>query len=1116
MGFKFSFLCDLLSDLEANRIVKASTAARSRDPDISTINSWFKLHRRQIAEKDTDLLALLSCFFPEKRTDRVYWLQDASLARVIARCLLLGVSRKEELDSWRASGGSDLGQCVENVMRQAENYVPNGRELILEEIDAAMDKLASRCRFSGPRLRRQHTAVDVEDTLGPLYRRVSSRDAKWLTRLILKSYCPVMLPGKFILHKIHFLLPHLLLLQDSFEAAAGMLSTSPLNCFQPCPEPGVARLLCENAIQYLIPRIGIKVGRPDFYKARSIKHCCQMVGRRRMSVERKYDGEYCQIHVNLSQQPDCIQIFSKSGKDSTIDRIGIHNVIKQCLRMGQRDCIFSRRCILEGELLVWSDREEKILEFHKLRKYITRSGAFIGTDSDSQPRPYEHLMIMFYDVLLYDDNICLAWPHRERRLLLKKLIAQIPGRAGIAEQEVIDFSRSDSKSRLERTFARGIAQRWEGFVLKCCDEPYFPILSTEMDQTFGRWIKLKKDYIPGLGDTVDLVLIGGGYNSRDASALKGIQDLLWTHFHVGCLENKNAVSQFNALPKFRIVDVIDHHSLSQKFMHLLNSIGRFRACEPDSNSAFIVQKGRTDLPDMDAAFKVPFVVELLGSGFDKPSNASYFTLRFPRVLKIHVDRAFEETVSFAELQELAEKARSVPTDELLQETATWRKRVEHKDNRSEYIVDRSQDTTVSRCSTPSAASISPSSVSPSSRQVLSTSPSVPRHSLVTHSPGTSPLCQEIQTTWERSRARPVIKRRLSSAFQDVSEEGHQRKNQKISHASEQDIVIFTDNSQVSLQAQQTTPLSSCALTSLDNIQPRKDSAGLGSRGSIMMASVQDENSVSQRATSHQLHDKTEVIERNRSTVVQETGTVSVPQNPDKAIPVKICLRSPLTTIPIYIGRSLSSNLDGRNHIPETRECRVTSDACHFIDELVNTKTRQALTRSNPAAASANVALGVVLVDINHRKRLLDEISTISTELATRISTTQQEVPSKGHLFVLDWRLLKDRTDIESSRFCLRQTWKQIAMDHFHSCITWDHNLSPGNVDRLQVEAQGSAEPRYSLAGQTGMAPGGDNKVSTTIHMAWDCTMLQGLGEFLSIEPLVHVNGDLYVDTKASV
>jgi DNA ligase-4 len=39
-----------------------------------------------------------------------------------------------------------------------------------------------------------------------------------------------------------------------------------------------------------------------------------------MSVEAKVDGEYCQIHVDVSRGRRGVQIFSKSGKDSTEDR----------------------------------------------------------------------------------------------------------------------------------------------------------------------------------------------------------------------------------------------------------------------------------------------------------------------------------------------------------------------------------------------------------------------------------------------------------------------------------------------------------------------------------------------------------------------------------------------------------------------------------------------------------------------------------------------------------------------------------------------------------------------------------------------------------------------------
>lgn len=384
MGFKFSYLCDLLSSLDRNRHLKASSAARVQNPDLHIVSNWFLNHSRRIHDKDTDLLALLSCLFPEKRPDRVYWLQHASLARVIARCLFLGTSRTKELDRWRSSGGEDLGHCVENVMSQAENLVTTGQEVTVEEIDSALNEIAARCRFSGPRVRRQHAAVDVDETLGALYRRLSSRDAKWLTRMILKSYYPVILPVNTVLKNIHFLLPHLLFFQDSFEAAVTLLKTTSLHLFPPRPTPDVAKILNEKALEHLAPRVGIKISRPDFYKARSIKHCCKMVGRRRISLERKYDGEYCQIHVDVSKSSGCIQIFSKSGKDSTADRVGIHEVIKKSLRIGQPDCKVSHRCILEGELLVWSDKDDKILEFHKLRKFLTRSDTFLGTDYDSQ------------------------------------------------------------------------------------------------------------------------------------------------------------------------------------------------------------------------------------------------------------------------------------------------------------------------------------------------------------------------------------------------------------------------------------------------------------------------------------------------------------------------------------------------------------------------------------------------------------------------------------------------------------------------------------------------------------------------------------------------------------
>jgi hypothetical protein len=53
----------------------------------------------------------------------------------------------------------------------------------------------------------------------------------------------------------------------------------------------------------------------------------------------------------------------------------------------------------------------------------------------------------------------------------------------------------------------------EGLVLKASE-------STYLDRRYP-WVKLKKDYIPNLGDCIDLVVLGAGWDSDRARELRG-------------------------------------------------------------------------------------------------------------------------------------------------------------------------------------------------------------------------------------------------------------------------------------------------------------------------------------------------------------------------------------------------------------------------------------------------------------------------------------------------------------------------------------------------------------------------------------------------------------------
>ncbi|KAH6881050.1 hypothetical protein B0T10DRAFT_580829 [Thelonectria olida] len=524
----------------------------------------------------------------------MFGLQQRQLEGVIQRAQCLGLSRMKDLQRWKTSGGLDFASSVERVMATTDCESRAGPEVTLEEIDDVLDQVAALSSFSSASLRERVTTKHgrlnrADDLLRKVFRVLQSSEAKWMIRMISKNYSPARVPETLVMSKFHFLLPDLLRFQNSIPAAVGLLDSPTIRHMPIQPAVHTCDEMKDVASRELKPQVGIMTARATYEKARSIRHCCQLAGPRRMSVERKYDGEYCQIHIDLNKCGAGIKIFSKSGRDSTSDRIGIHRALRDSLELDTAGCKIKKRCILEGELLVWNDDNGRIEPFHKIRRHVKRSGRFLGAARDSPVESSEHLMVMFYDILLLDDIVCGLETHDERRRLLQSLVRRIPGRTDLGE-----------------TFARAITQRREGFVLKGCDDPYFSFNGSRP------FIKLKKDYIPGLGDTADFAIIGGRRDAGDENEL-GIENIMYLNRHGYFTRAPFAKS----MPEFDVF------------------------CEPARKLQPV------------ELFKHPFTVEV-------PANVGYFTLRFPRVLKVHEDRSFRDTISFEELQEMAQRCLEIP------------------------------------------------------------------------------------------------------------------------------------------------------------------------------------------------------------------------------------------------------------------------------------------------------------------------------------------------------------------------------------------------------------------------------------------------------------------------
>jgi DNA ligase-4 len=639
------------------------------------------------------------------------------LAKKITNLLNFSDGQKMMLAQWESGKNGDLGVYTGRAMQIWDGTFKKTPPISLRRVNELLVQLAAKYRFSDPaiqRLRRFDFNTDVE--LRYILVRVHSWEAKWLVRLILRGYCTIDLDDNLVFRHYHFLLPELLLFQNDFDTACQLLRGE-LSCFPPVPAIDLEKNMRIEAAKRLRAAVGTKVGRPAFHKAWSFKNLFQLTGDRAWAAEVKYDGEYCEIHIDLEAYPH-IKIFSKNGKDATNDRRGLHDEIRKALRIGEADCLIKKNCIVLGELVLYSDQEQKILPFSKIRKHISRSGSFLGAMQDSLPHEWEHLMIIFFDVLVVDDKPILREGLQTRRRILRELVQSIPGRASRSEWTLVDFKTEDGITDLKQAFARTLAQCQEGLVLKPLHAPYFPLLSEVGHRHRGYFIKLKKDYLGDMGgerDLGDFAIIGASFDAQVA-AKSDVKPLHWTHFHLGCLLNKTAVERIKAKPIFKIVSTfsLDKCFPKPELKHL-NCHGRLLevSLPPNGNTdAFNVEGSKGYGSVMSVAFKKPFVAEIFGGGYEKQQNETFKMLRHPRLRKIHHDRDWMDAVTMEELGRMAAEKWEFPDAEKLdshaRDVALLVKRYVKEMNGSQSTpseVETTQETT--QCTAPQTSQESP-------------------------------------------------------------------------------------------------------------------------------------------------------------------------------------------------------------------------------------------------------------------------------------------------------------------------------------------------------------------------------------------------------------------------